>query len=489
VLERIGIPKGDSHEVWEIGLPERGRCAAGRRVRKQQEGCVDDDPVGVDDGAGCDGDDGGVSAGDERHGGGGHDSVVGNDTVIGNDPVERNDRVVCGGDEVPADPGWSDRVGRLHLAQRRWVELRAAVPGRFQDRLDLFNAQFPNGIDGHPVQITVLDDQTTATGAVQVANQLIDKKVAAVVSTSFAAGVDQQFTAFNAAKVPVIGYLLSDKYADPAAFPYAFSVAPTLKTTAEATAKWLDASGLKRLAFISDGSDSSKNVIANVKTALTTLAPNTTVVDVEQYQPGATDVSTQVAAVKAAKPDVVYATSTTGGFTPVWQAMRTANLTDVAVLASPGAWYAGFDAMGPLQAKAYSPYTGCAASVDATFGAPTVKIMDAYRALFPKTFVNMLTDVQNESVPLALIKSAIEKYHSVDPDAIKRGLEETKDTFYDIQFAFSPTNHNGVTGDYGAAVCTMAPPYAGGTALIPISSKKYVPGSAAGSTTGTTPSS
>ena len=83
--------------------------------------------------------------------------------------------------------------------------------------------------------------------------------------------------------------------------------------------------------------------------------------------------------------------------------------------------------------------------------------MAVYANAFGANSVNYLTFVSNNSVPLEMMKLAIEKYHSVNGDAIKKALEEMNNqTFFgDFSFTFSPTNHRGINGSLGAAVCKL----------------------------------
>ena len=64
----------------------------------------------------------------------------------------------------------------------------------------------------------------------------------------------------------------------------------------------------------------------------------------------------------------------------------------------------------------------------------------------------------SDNGPLELLKLAIEKNHSTDPDAIKSALESLGDQklFGTVDYNFTPTNHFGLTGDYGTAVCKMS---------------------------------
>ncbi|HEY2563429.1 MAG TPA: hypothetical protein VGI44_06930, partial [Acidimicrobiales bacterium] len=156
------------------------------------------------------------------------------------------------------------------------------------------------------------------------------------------------------------------------------------------------------------------------------------------------------------------------GFGPVWQAMQSANWSPT-ILSSAGAWYDGFDAMGALAAKAYAPYVDCASSPSQTFTPEQQDLFAKYSAVTGAASTNYLTYIASDSVPVEIMAAAIEKYHSTDPTAIKKAIEGMgRKTFIGIDYHYSPTNHFGLTGQYGPAVCAMGPPYAGGVGKVPI---------------------
>ena len=159
------------------------------------------------------------------------------------------------------------------------------------------------------------------------------------------------------------------------------------------------------------------------------------------------------------------------GYGPIWQAVQSANWSPT-ILASAGAWYSGFDSMGSLTAKASAYYYNCADTATQTFTPVQNQLMAAYSqgTNYP-SFVNYLTSMATDSVPLEILNYAITKYHSTDPAAIKKAIEGiTSKEFLGLSYKFSPTNHFGLVGSFGPAVCAMGPPYAGGVGRVPVKS-------------------
>jgi ABC-type branched-subunit amino acid transport system substrate-binding protein len=331
-----------------------------------------------------------------------------------------------------------------------------------------FNAEYPNGIDGHPIQIQILDDASDVTKAVSVANQLVADHVTAVLTVSYnpeAAG--QQLAVFNRAKVPVISTLSGSQYSNTSAWPYDFGIGASLQQEGTAAAKYISGKGYTRVATISDGLPQDTDALTQTTNALKTVAPQATVVKAVTVSPGSVDMSAAVSQLKAANPQLLIV-ELGYGYGPLWSAMRASGFAPQ-VMATAGSWYDGFTAMGPLATTAVAPYYDCAATANDTYPANVTNLMTQYEGASADAAVNYLTFVATDTVPLELLKYAIEKYHSTAPQAIKAALEGINGMSFDgFTYNFSPTNHFGLTGSLGAAICNMDPPYAGGKAKIPV---------------------
>jgi branched-chain amino acid transport system substrate-binding protein len=334
--------------------------------------------------------------------------------------------------------------------------------------LPAFNALFPNGIDGHPVKIEVLDDASDVTKAVNVATQMAADHVAGVLTVTYnPEGAAQQYAILNRDKVPVISVLDGSQYSDTTAWPYDFATGPSYAQTATASAQWIAKHGYTRVALLSDGVAQDTDVENQITSAIKADAPQAQIVKSVTISPGSVDVSAAIAQLKASNPDLLIVLNGFG-YGPIWSAMQAVGWSPE-ILASPGAWYDGFTAMAPLVSKAVSPFYGCADSPTQTWPAGVASLMSQYAAITKDASINYLDFVQTGIVPLEMFKYAIEKYHSVDPNAIKSALESTNGmSFEGLTYNFTSTNHYGLTGQYGAAVCNMGKPYAGGDANVPV---------------------
>jgi ABC-type branched-subunit amino acid transport system substrate-binding protein len=333
--------------------------------------------------------------------------------------------------------------------------------------LQAFNATHPNGVDGHRIVLKLQNDASDVTGSVQAANQMVADKAAGVVTVSQSPEAQsQQLAVLTKAKVPVVSTLTGSQYADTQKYPYAFSPGGSVQQEGAVSAKWMATRGIKRVAVLTDGLPQDTDGVNQILAAMKKDAPKAKVVQSVTIPSGSVDDAAAITKAKAANPDllIVYLGV---GYGPVWQAMQAANWSPT-ILSSAGAWYDGFDAMGALVSKAYAPYVDCASSPSQTFTAEQQDLFAKYSSVTGGTSVNYLTYIASDSVPVEIMAAAIEKYHSTDPNAIKKAIEGMHQSFIGIQYSFSPTNHFGLTGQYGPAVCAMGPPYAGGVGKVPI---------------------
>jgi ABC-type branched-subunit amino acid transport system substrate-binding protein len=328
-----------------------------------------------------------------------------------------------------------------------------------QVTLKYFNQMHPDGIDGHPLQLDLENDASDPTTSVNVINQMISNKEVAVMKVSdIPANAALQMSLLSKAKMPAITFQGDDTYADASKYPYAFG---TLGSTAElgaAAAKWIAAhTEYKKLAVLTDSIPAQQQTLNDILNPLKTLAPGDSVIKTVSITPGAVDVSTPLAQLKAANPDLLMI-MVSQGFGPLWDGFKAAGWTPPIV--TSGSFYDGYSSMGSLLAKTWTPSTDCVQAGHAPFSKTVTNIMDAYVAAVGNISPNMLIYDHADSVPLELLKYAVEKYHSTDPNAIKQALEGIHNqSFIDPIFTYnySPTNHYGITGDLGAQMCVMSP--------------------------------
>ncbi|MGA8369083.1 MAG: ABC transporter substrate-binding protein, partial [Acidimicrobiales bacterium] len=258
------------------------------------------------------------------------------------------------------------------------------------EALKAFDAEYPNGIDGHQVKVQILNDASDVTQAVQVANQLVADKDAAVITVSYNPAADaQQLAVFTKAKMPVVANLSGLQYSDTKTYPYLFSPNSSIQQYVLASTQWMKKKGFTKVAMLNDGIATDVAVQNEMLKDMKTEAPQAKVVASTTITPGSVDDSAAITKLKAAKPDLLVVNAGVS-YGPIWNAIQGANWSPT-ILTSAGAWYDGFSAMGPLQAKASAYYYNCANSTAQTFSASQQALMASYAAATSNAVTNYLT--------------------------------------------------------------------------------------------------
>ncbi len=337
-----------------------------------------------------------------------------------------------------------------------------------QTALAAFDAAHPNGIDGHQVKIDLRNDASDVTQAVQVANQLVADKDAAVITVSYnPAAAAQQLAVFTKAKMPVVADLTGAQYSDAKTYPYLFSPNPSVQQSTTSAAQWIGKMGFRKVAMMNDGIPADVTDQTMITAAMKKDAPKAKVVATTTITAGSVDDSAAITKLKQSNADLLVVNAGES-YGPIWQAIQASGWSPT-ILTSAGAWYNGFTALGPLEPKAYAYYWNCAGSASQTFSAAQNSLMSSYASATSNLVVNYLTFIATDSIPLELLDYAITKNHSVAPAAIQSALVGIHDqSFLGFQYNFSPKNHYGLVGPYQAAVCHMGPPYAGGVGKVPV---------------------
>lgn len=326
--------------------------------------------------------------------------------------------------------------------------------------LPFFQKEYPNGIAGHQVELDIQNDAGDPTTAVNVANEFVSQHIPVVIApTSLPGAVDQQIAIWNKNKVPVISnYVNEGKYADGTQWPYIFASLNNDTKAGQAAASWIDSqSSIKRLAVLSDGTPPDMQWITNLTADIQAAGGSATVVKTTTITPGAVDVSTELSQLKAANPDLVLV-ALSQGFGPVWDALHSLDWSPQ-ILATEDAFYDGYTSLGSLAPTALAVSSDCLSPGTQISSLPqsVQTLMKEYSPV--ETINNMLIFVHADNVLLELVKYAIEKYDSVDPDAIRKAMEGIHNQSFlwsQFTYSFSPTNHAGSVG-HSEQVCHLSP--------------------------------
>ncbi len=168
------------------------------------------------------------------------------------------------------------------------------------------------GVRGRPVHFVVSDDQSSPQVGIQLANALIAKKVPIFLGPSLAA--------VCAALIPIVRDNGPTMYCyTPGVHPvpgtYVFSALIGARDLALAMVRWSRLNGWTRIAVISSTDSSGADFDRGLDTALSTPEnASVKVVGREHFAPTDLSVNAQIARIKAADPQVVFAWTTGSPF-------------------------------------------------------------------------------------------------------------------------------------------------------------------------------
>jgi branched-chain amino acid transport system substrate-binding protein len=310
------------------------------------------------------------------------------------------------------------------------------------------------GIDGHQLQLTVENDQGDPAAGVAAAEKLHSQGVVITFGAGLGAVVASTLPVLMKEKILVIFNESTDVYAtDVAKYPYYFAPEGIDKVDMTNMAGYAKKRGITKVGTITDGLPYSLDNQADFLAAAKT--DGLTVVSQQTYSPTAVDLSTQVAALKAAGAQAIAATTETqlsALYTAVkqlnWNPLILGNQVTSLSAASEVTGNTVYPCMDPL-AKGGSPSSGVANAIG-TLRKAGVQGID------PQVAPIYRDEIQ-------LFAKAVEKANSTSPDALKAALESFANvapTGPEYKYTFTASSHAGWAGDSGQ--CHVSPVSADG---------------------------
>lgn len=302
------------------------------------------------------------------------------------------------------------------------------------------------GVNGHPIDVIIEDDGTDVAKAATAVTKLIDQdKVLAVLGATGSGQTMAMRGAIDKAGVPQVsmaGATVITKPLDKWVFQTPWS--NTIVIPFEL--KYMQSKGIKKLGIISDSSAFGKDGVAVTKANLSKFG--ITVVAEETFNPGDTDMTSQLTKIKAANPDAILLVNAGAEAATVMKEIQTLGIK-TPVYGTHGNARKEF-------------ITGAGAAAEGfMFAAGKILVPSAYGAGTPEytvatDFINRYTNAFG-AAPSTFAGHAYDALY-ITVEAMKRlpegftsaqlrdEIEKTKD-FVGIggTFTFSPTDHNGMT--------------------------------------------
>jgi branched-chain amino acid transport system substrate-binding protein len=303
------------------------------------------------------------------------------------------------------------------------------------------------GINGHPLELVLYDDESDETKCVLAVKRLIKKdNVPVIIGPSLSGNTLAVVKVVNEAKVPLISCAASNKIVTPVVDrKWVFKVPQSDTHAVEKIYDYLLKNGITKIAIMSV----STGFGASGREELLRLAPQVgiEILADERYGPKDTDITAQLTRIRGTDAQAIVNWSV--GPT---QVLAVKNWHDLGMTNIPFYQSHGFGSRKNIELAA-----GAAEGVFCPLGRvniadlvqadhPQKKVIDAYNKGFQEKFAEPLSSFGGHAWDA--LNLVIDAMKAVGPDAVKiRDYVETRKGFVGQHgvFNFSPTDHNGLT--------------------------------------------
>ena len=303
------------------------------------------------------------------------------------------------------------------------------------------------GINGHPLELVVYDDESDETKCVLAVKRLLKKdKVPVIIGPSLSGNTLAVVKVMNDAKVPLVSCAASNKIVTPVVDrKWIFKVPQSDTHAVEKIYDYLLKNGIKKIAIMSV----STGFGASGREELLRLAPQVgiEIVADERYGPKDTDITAQLTRIRGTDAQVIVNWSV--GPT---QVLAVKNWHDLGMTNIPFYQSHGFGSRRNIKLAA-----GTAEGVFCPLGRvnipdlvpddhPQKKVIMLYNKAYQEKFNEPLSSFGGHGWDA--LNLVIDALRAVGPDSAKiRDYIETRTGFVGQHgvFNFSPTDHNGLT--------------------------------------------
>ncbi|MHB0937200.1 MAG: ABC transporter substrate-binding protein [Armatimonadota bacterium] len=301
------------------------------------------------------------------------------------------------------------------------------------------------GVNGHPIKVIILDNQSDEAKSVTAVKKLIEEhKVLAIIGPSQTGTTLACAETVQAAKVPMISCAAGNAINQPVK-PWIFKTAQSDVHAASKVLDYCKAKKLTKVAILSVsnafGDSGLQQIKAQAKSAGVTLITE------ETFAPTDTDMTAQILRIRGKKPQAVICWGTNPGPAIVAKNMKTLGFK-VPLIMSHGVSNHKFIELAGAGAEGVIFPTGKLLVAQSIAAAdPQKKTLIGYAANYKKTYKVEADHFGGHAYDaFYLICNALGK---VGPDRgkIRDYLETAKFTGVSGVFKFSKTDHNGMTKD------------------------------------------
>ena len=309
-------------------------------------------------------------------------------------------------------------------------------------------ANSTGGILGRCIELVVRDDKADPTTGAQVVRQVTDEeKVSFIVGPFSSTVLGATLAVSNAAKVPTATFSGLPVAGDATKYPYTFRVTPDAARNGQAFANYVIKQGWKKVAVLAVNNTLGTSTLENMQAALKTAGTHT---PTQLFATGTIDLTTQLSQLKDQNPDGLAFFASAADMANAIKARGVLNWNIPTIALPPAAdptvvKVVGIPALNnivvPVVARDVMRKPGTDTLHNPKYG-EFIELMHKVLNQNP-----LEGSVQNLAIGydvLMLFVSAANAIKSVDPDAIRKHLEDTTYTGVQGTYKFTATDHNGV---------------------------------------------
>lgn len=303
------------------------------------------------------------------------------------------------------------------------------------------------GINGHPIELIMLDSKTNETEAALAAKKLIQQGVSAIIGASTSGSTMAMVDIVQNAKIPLVSCAASVKIVEPVKDrQWVFKTAQSDRFVAENLVDYLKAKNITKVALATANNAYGDSGRAEFEKAA--AAGGITIIDKEKFEQNDTSMTSQLTNIKKAAPEAVICWSV-----PPAASLFTANFRqmgiNVPLLHSSGIANKNFlDLAGPAADGVVFPVGRLLVAEQLPDSDPQKAVELEYAKSFEtkygagsrSTFGGHAWDAVN------IVAQALKKV-GPDPVKLRDEIEKTQFTGVSSVFNFTPEDHGGITKD------------------------------------------
>ena len=305
------------------------------------------------------------------------------------------------------------------------------------------------GVNGHPLQAQIIDDESNPTTAVNAVRKLLDQHPIAIIGSSLTQTSLAMVPIVQAASIPLISLASSAQVIEPVSErKWVFKMPITDTHVASAIQAYLKKQKQTKLAFIYRDDDYGKTGLQHFKDA-----PDGKSFDVassDTIAATATDATTQLTHAKAASPQAIVVWTTLPSAGVVLKGYRELGVSNPLYYSDGSATGIFVTQAGAALNGAYIASTKINIADLLPNSDPQKKVLTHYIGDFLKAYpkdgaVSIFGGFGYDAV--YIIRSAIERAKSADGAKLRDAIEHTTYSGVTGTFRISPTDHNGLSMD------------------------------------------